>query len=245
MHIGRVGVADAWRLLHRGGGRGDRRDSIWLARSSTDGMDFGSGTISCRCEVSMTRLLDAGQRGLQALVDREDAQLGPLLERQVLEGEAAEQVVHDRAGEADVGVVGHAGRLEAHVGERLDEGPQRHAVLQAVADRHGEGVHDPGQRRALLGHPDEELARPAVVVLADRDEALAVGHPELERARSAGAGQLLPHRLGHDPLDDALDDLRRRSGRAGRRCQRAVARRHGVSPFLAVDSGWATLQLSR
>ena len=137
------------------------------------------------------------------------------------------------------GIVGHAGRLEAHAGERLDEGAQRHAVLQAVADRDGEGVHDPGEGRALLRDPEEDLAGPAVVVLADGDEALAVGHPELEGAAPAGPGQLLADRHLDDLLDDLLDhlgdDLRRGAAAAPPRRR----------PSWPSTSGWATLQLSR
>ena len=95
--------------------------SICAARSLADGMLFGSGTTSCALPRLGHRLLDAGQRRLQPLADGEDAQLGALLDGQVLEGQAAEQVVDDRRGEAEVGIVGHAGRLEAHADERLHE----------------------------------------------------------------------------------------------------------------------------
>ena len=57
---------------------------------------------------------------------------------------------------------------------------------------------------------------------------------------TTAAGQLLADRLVDDLLDDLLDDLR-----GGLRPAR---RRPGVglaSSFLAVDSGWPTLQLSR
>ena len=54
---------------------------------------------------------------------------------QVLHRELAEDVVDEARGDPDVGVVGHAGGLEAHVRELLDERPQRHAVLQPMAHR--------------------------------------------------------------------------------------------------------------
>ncbi len=71
-------------------------------------------------------------------------------------------------------------------------------MLQPEAERDGEGVHDPGQGRPLLGDLDEDLARAAVLVLADRHVALAVGHPEGERLRVALAGQALAHRANHE-----------------------------------------------
>ena len=75
---------------------------------------------------------------------------------------------------------------------------QRHTVLETQADRDREGVHDPGQRRALLRHLDEDLARTPVLVLADGDVSLAVGHSEGEGARLASLGQALSHRTDHD-----------------------------------------------
>ena len=126
---------------------------------------------------------------------------------EVRDREPAEDVVDEARREPDVGIVGHARGLEAHVREHLDERLERHAVLQAVAHRDRERVHDAGEGRALLGDLEEHLAGTAVVVLADRHVAVAVGDPERERlGASAGARQLLAHRLLHDDrLDDALD----------------------------------------
>ena len=53
----------------------------------------------------------------------------------VLDDETPEDVVDEAGGDAQVGVVGHARGLEAHVGERLDERLERHAVLQAHGSR--------------------------------------------------------------------------------------------------------------
>ena len=84
---------------------------------------------------------------------------------------------------------------------------QRHAVLQAVAHRDREAVHDAGERRALLRDLEEHLAGAAVLELADRHVAVAVGDPERERLRRPHPRQLLADRLLHDHvLDDALDD---------------------------------------
>ena len=165
------------------------------------------------------RLLDAGQRRLRALVGGEDAEVGPLLLRQVVDGEAAEDVVDERRGETKLAVVGEAGGLELHVRVLPHVGRQRHAVLQAEADRDREGVHDPGEGRALLRDLDEHLTRPAVVVLADGDVALAVGDPERERARPAPAGQPLTDRLLHDHdllVGEALLELGHLPGELGR-----------------------------
>jgi hypothetical protein len=65
-------------------------------------------------------------------------------------------------------------------------------VLEAERRADREGVHDPGQGRALLRDLHEHLAGATVVVLADGDVALAVGHPEREGGAAAPAGQALP-----------------------------------------------------
>ncbi len=149
---------------------------------------------------------------MRALAGGEDVELRALLQRQVVDGQAAEDVVEDGAGDPQIRIVGHAGGLEASVGEGLDVDPQRHAVLEAVAHRHGEGVHDAGQGGALLGDAQEDLTGAAVLVLADGDEALAVGDAELEGVRAAVARQLLPRGhlddALHDPFHDPLHDLR-------------------------------------
>ena len=77
-----------------------------------------------------------------------------------------------------------------------------------MAERDGEGVHDPGQGRTLLRDPDEDLARTAVVVLADRDKALAVSHPELKGEGASAPRQLATDRLGQGCCD--VRDGRRR-----------------------------------
>ena len=134
-----------------------------------------------------------------------------------------------------------------------DVGGQRHAVLEPEADRDGEGVHDPGQGRALLGDLHEDLARPAVLVLADRHVALAVGHPEREGARAAPARQALADRA-HDHRRGSTAGARARAASssamlAATARSRAsasdpagvVAALGGVASFLVVESGWADL----
>ena len=162
------------------------------------------------------RLLHAGQGRLRALPDREDAHVDPFLVGEVLHRQAPEDVVHQARSQPDLGIVGDPRRLEAHVGEHVHEGLERHAVLEAVRHRDGEGVHDPGQRRALLGHLEEDLAGPPVLELADDHVAVAVGHPERERLGVAPPGQLLADGLlEHDRLDDPLDLGLDRSGGGG------------------------------
>ena len=96
-----------------------------------------------------------------------------------LHAQPAEDVVGDALGDRDVRVLGEPGRLEPAVGELVDEDLQRHAVLQADRDRRPEDVHQAADRRALLGHRDEQLAGPAVGVEADVDVALVTLDVEL------------------------------------------------------------------
>ena len=98
-----------------------------------------------------------------------------------LRAEPAEDIVHDRLGEPDIRVVGDAGRLEARMGELVHQRLQRHAVLQRQRDRGRERVHQAGDRRAFLAHRQEDLARRAVLVHADRDVAFVPGDAELVR----------------------------------------------------------------
>ena len=91
----------------------------------------------------------------------------------------AEDVIHDRLGEADVGVAGPAGGLEAGVGELLAEDAERDAVLEGERDGGGKRVHEAGDGRAFLGHADEDFARLPVGVEADGDVALVSGDAEL------------------------------------------------------------------
>ena len=96
----------------------------------------------------------------------------------MIQREAAEDVVHHRAGEPDVRVVGQAGRLEPHVGELGHVRVERDAVLQADRDGHGEGVHHASQRRALLAELEEHLAHAVVRVAGGGHVALGPGHGE-------------------------------------------------------------------
>src|SRR5579875_3347449 len=134
------------------------------------------------------------QRRLGPLTGREDAKLEALVVGEVVDGEAPEDVVDQARGETEIRVVGDAGRLEAHVRVLPHEGRERHAVLETEAHRDREGIHDARQRRALLGDLHEDLAGPAVLVLADGDVALAVGDAEGERVRPPATREPGPRR---------------------------------------------------
>ncbi len=94
----------------------------------------------------------------------------------------------------------------------------------------------PDRVEPCFGDREEDLAGSAVVVLADGGEALAVGDAELEGCAARLRGSFW--RTGAWTTFSTIFST--------------TSRRRGVrSPagagasFLAVDSGWATLQLSR
>ena len=91
----------------------------------------------------------------------------------------AEDVIHDGLGEADFGVAGPAGGLEAGVGELLAEDAERDAVLESEGYSGGEGVHESGDGGAFFCHADEDFAGLAVGVEAYGDVALVSGEAEL------------------------------------------------------------------
>ena len=112
-----------------------------------------------------------------------------------LHAQPAEDVVGDALGDRDVRVLGEPGRLEPAVGELVDEDLQRHAVLQADRDRRAQDVHQAADRRAFLGHRDEQLARPAVGIEADVDIAFVPLDVELVGQAAPGVRQPLAARL--------------------------------------------------
>ena len=170
-------------------------DSSSSSRSSSDSSDVG--------------LVGAGLDLAGPLGRRVDAHEGAGVEVEVVEGQTTEDVVHDRLRHAHVRVVRQTGRLEAQVGELLDEGLERHAVLQADRDGDREGVHHAGQGRALLAELEEDLAELRVVVGAGREVALGATDGERGRLRGAALGQTATDRA---VLDDLLDlDLGGRS----------------------------------
>ena len=85
-----------------------------------------------------------------------------------------------------------------------------------------------------------------MLVLTDRGEALAVGHPELEGLGRTGAGELLTDRLVDDPLDHLLGDRRRLGGRVGTRVLLLRGRQGlGDLAVVAVDGDGLETELPR
>ena len=96
--------------------------------SASRGVGDGSGQVADDLGGGaelLEGLVGAGLEVALALVGGVDAEALAGLEVQVVQGQAAEDVVHDRLRHPDVGVVGEAGRLEAQVGELRDVGLQR------------------------------------------------------------------------------------------------------------------------
>ena len=172
------------------------------------------------------------------------------LEGQVVQGQAAEDVVHDRLRHPDVGVVGEAGGLEAQVGELRDVGLQRDAVLQADRDRDREGVHHAGQGRALLAELEEDLAELAVVVGAGGHVALGAADGERRGPRGARLRQPLAGRGVDDLLDRPWRGLGRRGVGTGTlvllgALRLAVGQRLADLAVVAVDRGRLEAELPR
>ena len=116
-----------------------------------------------------------------------------LLAGQEAQLEPAEDVVHDRLGEADVGGFAPAAGLEAGVGEFFAQQFQRHAVLQRDGDGAGEAVHEAGDGGAFFRHGDEDFAGLAVGIEADGDVAFVSADVELVRDRHALVVQAVAH----------------------------------------------------
>ena len=127
------------------------------------------------------------------------------LARQELRRQPPEDVVHDGLRHRNLGVLRESRRLEAAVGELVDEDLKRHAVLQRHGHRLSEGVHQTRNGRPLLGHQQEDLAGLAVLVQADGEEPLVAVDRELvgdglplvrqPAARDAGRGPRRDFRL--------------------------------------------------
>ena len=141
------------------------------------------------------------------LVRGQDAEGSAVIKCEIHDGQLAEQIVHEAVGDPNFRIVGHAGWFEPHPHKGFDERVKGNPVLQAVAQRDSERVHDAGERGTLLRHPYEDLTGAAVVILSDGDEAFAVGDAKLECARGTGPRKPFPDWLCNDFLNDLLDDL--------------------------------------
>src|SRR5450759_5147188 len=73
--------------------------------------------------------------------------------------EPPRNVIEHRLGVRNCRMAGVASGLEARVDEFIDQRLERNAVLQADRNRKREAVHESRERRAFLGHLDEDLAR--------------------------------------------------------------------------------------
>src|SRR3990172_2065420 len=122
---------------------------------------------------------------------REHPELLLLRLAQERRGQPAEDVVDDGLGDGDLAVLRAPGRLEPHVREFVHHVAQGDAVLEGERDGGGEGVQHAGERRPLLRHRHEDLARGAVLVAAGGDVPLVPLDRELVRQRGAGGGQPL------------------------------------------------------
>src|SRR4029077_16642580 len=114
------------------------------------------------------RLLRAETRGPESQIF--DQHL--LLAGEEAELERAEDGVHDRLGEADVGIAGPAAGLEAGVRELFAEQLQRHAMLQRDGRGQRKAIHQAADRRSFFSHGDEKFAGLTVRIEADGDVTL-------------------------------------------------------------------------
>ena len=123
-----------------------------------------------------------------------DAQLGTLIEIEVVKGEAAGNVVDDRLGNSNVRIIGHAGWLELEVREFLHEALKRNAVLQADGHGDGEGIHDSCQGRSLLAQLEEYLTETTVVIGSCCEVTTGTSDLEARGATRTGLGKPLTAR---------------------------------------------------
>src|SRR5206468_4201588 len=146
---------------------------------------------------------------------------------QELRRQPSEDVVDDRLGDRDLGVVGEARGLEADVAELVDQDLKRHAVLQGHRHGGGEAVHQAGDDTSFFGHYQEDLAGLTVLVHADGDVAVVTGDGELVGDGTALVGQAAAHgarrALDHDAHAWGGLDLHLRLVPAGRERLAALA----------------------
>jgi hypothetical protein len=86
-----------------------------------------------------------------------------------LQLQPAKDIVHDRAGMANVRMAAPAGRLEASVGKFVTKHFQRYAVLQADRDGLREAADKTGNCGTFFRHRNEEFSGLPVWVESDRD----------------------------------------------------------------------------
>ncbi len=146
------------------------------------------------------------RRRCGAVVDSDVREVGAV---EVVHAEDASQVVDDTGRDLDVLVAVDASRrLEAREGKLVDEGLDRHAVLQGEREGDSEAAQERAKLRRFAMHVDEDLAERAVVVLAGADEDLVAGDARF--LREAVPSTREPLTIGRSKqlqLFDALCDL--------------------------------------
>lgn len=110
--------------------------------------------------------------------------------------EEPEDVVDDALGVRNVGVAGPAGGLEASVAELVDQGIERHTVLQGERRFGADDIHQTADGRPFLRHRDEEFTGRVVLEQTDGDIPLMSTDVELVGQRLAGVGQAATDGLG-------------------------------------------------
>jgi len=105
--------------------------------------------------------------------------------------EPAEDVIDHALRDTNIGIRRVSHRLEAGVGEFVDQDLQGYAILQAQRDGRAEGIHDAADRAAFFRLRDEDLAGAAIFVQAHRDVAFVAGDVELMRDGLSRIGQSL------------------------------------------------------
>ena len=74
--------------------------------------------------------------------------------------------------------------------ELVDKELQRDPILKPIADRGCEGIHQAGNRRTFLGHRDEDFARRAILIQADRDVPFVTADRKLVSKEFRSSGSL-------------------------------------------------------
>ena len=201
----------------------DLEGAVARRARALDGVERGAAGIEARGIDRHRRIVRAAQRAPQ----RQAA----LARAQIVDGE----VEAGRGGGERAGVAAlHA----QHVQRAVDLRPQRHRIVERLAERARR--HDVGeQQRAMLGAggrevaPDLAPAARAVGILDPHEHRDALGH-----GAERGADRLLDRRAEDVRFDagEAWEALLFRSVRESSRCRRIVLY-HARTPRLVLDAG--------
>src|SRR5579875_1391969 len=171
---------------------------------TADAGEHGSGAVG----VPVEAVRAVGAVGAGVVAARQRVEQARLLQRQrwLLAGDetllhVAEDVVDQRRRAGNGRVARHPRRLETGVLQFLGQAGEWHAVLQRHRGQQRDAVHQPADRRPLLGDLDEDLAWAAVFVQANGEVPFLLADGELVRDRLPLVGQALAPRsrlLGRD-----------------------------------------------